>query len=116
MGVKVAASTAWEILRNAGINPAPRRCGPTWSQLLRSQAESILACDFFTAELPGGTQAYVLAMIEHATRRIRILGITQHPTGAWTAQQARNLLMDLGGRAGRFRFLIRDRDGKFTTA
>ena len=96
LGVKVAASTVWEILKTNGIDPAPRRTGPTWSQFLRSQAEAILACDFFTAGLLDGTQAYVLAVIEHATRRIRILGVTQHPTGAWTAQQARNLIMDLG--------------------
>jgi hypothetical protein len=65
--------------------PAPRRTGPTWSQFLRSQAEAILACDFFTIDLLDGTQAYVLAVIEHATRRIRILGVTPHPTGEWTA-------------------------------
>jgi putative transposase len=66
---------------------APRRGGPVpaWAQFLRSQAEAILACDFFTAGLPGGTQAHVLAVIEHATRRIRILGVTLHPTGEWTA-------------------------------
>jgi hypothetical protein len=97
----------WEILGKAGINPAPRRCGPTWSQFLRSQAESILACDFFTAKLLDGTQAHVLAVIEHATRRIRILGVTLHPTGAWTAQQARKLLMDLGDQTHRVRFMIR---------
>ncbi len=116
LGVKVAASTAWEILKNAGIDPAPRRTGPTWSQFLRSQADAILACDFFTADLPGGTQAYVLAVIEHATRRIRILGVTLHPTGAWTTQQARNLIMDLGDQADRVRFMIRDRGSNFTTA
>jgi len=98
------------------IDPAPRRSGPTWSQFLRSQAEAILACDFFTAELLDGTQAYVLAVIEHATRRIRILGVTQHPTGAWTAQQARNLLTDLGDQAHRVKFMIRDRGSNFTTA
>ena len=114
LGVKVAASTAWEILKKAGIDPAPRRTAPTWSQFLRSQAEAILACDFFTAELPGGTRAYVLAVIEHATRRIRILGVTLHPTGEWTAQQARNLLMDLGGQAARMKFMIRDRGSNFT--
>src|SRR5208282_2770937 len=76
LGVKVAASTVWEILKKAGIDPAPRRSGPTWSQFLRSQAEAILACDFFTTGLLDGTQAYVLAVIEHATRRIRILGVT----------------------------------------
>jgi hypothetical protein len=85
-----------EILKNAGIDPAPRRPGPSWSQFLRSQADVILACDFFTADLLDGTQAHVLAVIKHATQRIRILGVTLHPTGEWTAQQARNLVMDLG--------------------
>ena len=92
LGVNIAASTAWEILKNAGIDPAPRRIGPTWQPFLRSQAEAILARDFFTADLLDGTQAHVLAVMEHATRRIRILGVTQHPTGAWTTQQARNRL------------------------
>ena len=109
LGVKVAASTAWEILRTAGIHPAPRRSGPTWSQFLRSQAQAILACDLFTVDLLNGTQAHVLAVIEHATRRIRILGVTLHPTGEWTTQQARNLLIDLGGQADRVKFMIRDR-------
>jgi hypothetical protein len=91
----------WEILRASGIDPAPRRTGPTWSQFLRSQAEAILACDFFTVDLLDGTQAYVLAVIDHATRRISVLGLTLHPTGEWTTQQARNLIMDLGDtRAG----------------
>ena len=112
----VAASTVWEILKNAGIEPAPRRTAPTWSQFLRSQAEAILACDLFTADLLDGTQAYVLVVIEHATRRIRVLGVTQHPTGAWTAQQARNLLMDLGQQAHRVKFMIRDRGSNFTSA
>jgi transposase InsO family protein len=87
-----------------------------WSQFLRSQAEAILACDFFTAGLLDGTQAYVLAVIEHATRRIRILGVTSHPTGEWTSQQARNLLMDLGEQAQRVKFMIRDRGSNFTAA
>jgi transposase len=70
LGTKIAASTVWEILKNAGIDPTPRRrADPTWPQFLRSQAEAILACDFFTADLLDGTQAYVLAVIEHATRR-----------------------------------------------
>src|SRR6266496_5482712 len=116
LGVKVAASTMWEILKTNGTGPAPRRTGPAWSQFLHSQAEAILACDFFTIDLPGGTQAYVLAVIEHATRRIRILGVTPHPTGQWTAQQARNLLMDLGEQADRFKFMIRDRGSNFTGA
>ena len=116
LGVKVAASTVWETLKANGISPAPRRTGPTWAQFLRSQAEAILACDFFSVDLPGGTQAHVLTVIEHATRRIRILGVTLHPTGDWTAQQARNLLMDLGDQAGRVKFMIRDRGFNFTTA
>ena len=76
LGVKIAASTVWEILKKAGIDPAPGRSGPTWPRFLRSQAVAILACDFFTAGLLDGTRAYVLAVIEHATRRIRILGVT----------------------------------------
>ena len=116
LGVKIAPSTAWEILKNAGIDPAPRRTGPGWSQFLRSQAETILACDFFTADLLDGTQAYVLAVIEHATRRVRILGVTLHPTGEWTAQQARNLIMDLGEQAHQAKFVIRDRGSNYTAA
>ena len=103
-------------MKKAGIDPAPRRTGPTWSQFLRSQAEAILACDFFTVDLLDGSQAYVLAVIEHATRRIRILGVTPHPTGVWTAQQARNLLMDLGEQTQRVKFMIRDRGSNFTAA
>ena len=104
----------WEILKTHGIGPAPRRTRPTRPRFLRSQAEAILACDFFTAGLPGGTQAHVLAVTEHATRRIRILGVTLHPAGEWTVQQARNLLMDLGGQAERMKFMIRDRGSNFT--
>ncbi|MGD0377874.1 MAG: hypothetical protein ABSB01_25280 [Streptosporangiaceae bacterium] len=116
LGIKVAASTVWEILKASGIDPGRRQTGPTWSQFLRSQAEAILACDFFTVDLLDGTQAYVLAVIEHASRRIRILGITLHPTGDWTTQQARNLVMDLGEQAHRARFMIRDRGSNFTAA
>ena len=116
LGVKVAASTVWEILKASGIDPGRRQTGPTWSQFLRSQAEAILACDFFTVDLLDGTQAYVLAVIEHATRRIRILGITLHPTGEWTTQQARNLIMDLGEQADQVKFMIRDRGSNFTAA
>ncbi len=116
LGVKVAASTVWEILKASGIDPGRRQTGLTWSQFLRSQAEAILACDFFTVDLLDGTQAYVLAVIEHASRRIRILGSTLHPTGEWTAQQARNLVMDLDEQAHRARFMIRDRGSNFTAA
>jgi transposase len=116
LGIKVAASTVWEILKASGINPGRRQTGPTWPQFLLSQAEAILACDFFTVDLLDGTQAYVLALLEHATRRIRILGITLHPTGEWTTQQARNLVMDLGEQADQVKFMIRDRGSNFTTA
>jgi transposase len=117
LGVKIAASNVWEILKASGVDPAPlRRTGPTWPQFVRSQADAILACDLFSVDLPDGTQAYVLAVIEHATRRIRILGVTLHPTGEWTTQQARNLLMDPGGQADRIKFMIRDRGSNFTAA
>ena len=116
LGAKIAASTVWEILNKAGMDPAPRRTGPGWSLFPRSQAEAILACDFFTAKLPGGTQAYVLAVIEQATRRVRILGVTLHPTGEWTAQQVRNLIMDLGEQAHQVKFMIRDRGSNYTAA
>src|ERR1039457_4489632 len=116
LGVRISASTVWEILKANGTGPAPRRTGPTWSQFLRSQTDAILACDFFTADLLDDTQAHVLAVIEHATRRIRILGVTLHPTGEWTTQQARNLIMDLGGQAERMKFMIRDRGPDFTAA
>ena len=106
LGVKVAASTVWEILKANGIDPAPRRAGPTWPQFLRSQADAILACDFFSIDLLDGTQAHVLAVIEHATRQIRILGVTLHPTGDWTAQQARNLSAPRGA------LLYRPRSGQ----
>ncbi len=86
LGVRVSASTVWEILKKTGIYPAPRRTAPAWSQFLHSQADAILASDFFTVDLLDGTQARVLAVIEHATRRIRILGVTQHPTGEWTTR------------------------------
>jgi len=103
-------------LKNTSIDPAPRRSGPAWSLFLRSQAEAILACDFFTADRLDGTQAYVLAVIEQASRHIRILGVTLHPAGEWTAQQARNLIMDLGEQAHRVKFMIRDHGPDFTAA
>ena len=116
LGIAIAASTVWEILKDAGVDPAPRRGSVTWASFLRSQAEGIVACDFFTADLLDGTKVYVLAVIEHATRRIRILGSTLHPTGQWTTQMARNMLMDLDGSAATVKFLVRDRGSNFTAA
>ncbi len=106
----------WEILKTNGIDPAPRRTGPTWAQFLRTLAGAILACDFLTVDVLNATTAHVLAVIEHATRCIRILGVTQHPTGQWTTQQARNLLMDMGEQAEKVMFMIRDRGSNFTAA
>lgn len=95
LGIKVAASTVWEILHEAGIHPAPDRTSQGWATFLRSQAETILAADFFETVTLTGARIYVLAAIEHATRRIRILGATAHPTAAWVTQAAHNLAMDL---------------------
>jgi transposase InsO family protein len=113
LGVKVAASTVWEILKDVGIEPVPDRASSTWAAFLRSQADTLLACDFFETITLRGTRMYVLAVIEHHTRRIRVLGATAHPTAAWVTQAARNLVMDLQDAYCPARFLIRDRDGKF---
>jgi len=113
LGVKVAASTVWEILKDAGVDPAPERTSTTWATFLRSQAQAIIAADFFETVTLTGTRLYVLAVIEHATRRIRILGATTHPTAAWVTQAARNLVMDLEDTGCQVRYLIRDRDGKY---
>jgi putative transposase len=114
LGHSVAASTVWTILKDVGLDPAPRQAGPTWSQFLRAQAHAILAVDFAHVDTVFLRRLYVLVVIEHGRRRVHLAGITAHPTGAWVSQQARNLLMDLGERADQFRFLIRDRDSKFT--
>jgi len=90
--------------------------GPSWAEFLRSQAQGILALDFFTAGLLNGTTVYVLAVIEHGTRRIRILGATGHPVQSWVVQQARNLLMDLEDAGTRAKFVLHDRDASFTAA
>ncbi|MBO3682258.1 integrase core domain-containing protein [Streptomyces sp. NEAU-YJ-81] len=116
LGIKVAASTVWEILREHGIPPAPERQSTTWADFLRSQAKALLACDLFEVRTLTGARLYVFAVIEHTTRRIRILGVTAHPTGDWIVQLGRNLLINLEDAGSRAKFLIRDRDSKFTTA
>jgi putative transposase len=116
LGHVIAASTVWEILHTAGIDPAPRRAGPTWRQFLTAQAHAIIACDYLVVETVLLQRLYVLVFIEHGTRRLHLAGVTARPTGAWAAQQARNLAMDLGDRLGTLRFLIHDRDPVFTAA
>src|SRR4051812_16114204 len=95
LGIKVAPSTVWEILREAGIDPAPDRAVTTWTDFLRSQAEALLAADFIEPVTLTGARMYILAAIEHAPRRIRVLGVGAHPTATWVGQTARNLVMDI---------------------
>jgi transposase InsO family protein len=105
-----------EIMKDAGLDPAPRRSGPTWHQFLSAQAHGILAVDFAHVDTVFLRRLYIFLVIEHDRRFVHLAGITAHPTGAWVTQQARNLLMELGGRADQYRFLIRDRDSKYTAA
>lgn len=109
LGYQIAASTAWKILRQAGVAPAPRRTGPSWQQFLTAQAHTILARDFFTVDTVLLNRIYVPFFLEPATRHVHIVGVTAHPTGAWVAQQARNLLMSLDQRPDRLRFLAMTR-------
>jgi putative transposase len=116
LGIKVTPSTVWEILRAHGIEPAPERDHQTWAAFLRGQAHAILACDFFTVTTLNCATPHVFAVIEHANRRIRVLGATAHPTADWATQAARNVVMDLQDSGATVRYLIRDRDSKFTRA
>jgi putative transposase len=114
LGLRVSPSTVRRILLAAGSRPAPRRAGPTWRQFLRQQAASMLACDFFTVETISLRRFYVLFFIELESRRVHLAGCTTNPSGAWVTQQARNL--SFTGLLERMRFLIHDRDSKFSAA
>jgi putative transposase len=114
LGHRIAASTVWQLLHDAGTEPAPRRTGPTWRQFLTMQAHGILAADFVHVDTVLLRRIYALIVIEHGTRRAHLAGVTAHLDGSWTTHAARNFLMNLGQRAASFKFLIRDRAGQFT--
>jgi putative transposase len=114
LGLRVSPSTVRRLLARAGLGPAPGRSGPSWREFLRTQAASIVACDFFTGESVLLRRYYALFFVAHATRRDWLAGCSINPTGAWVTQQARNVGLDLADEG--VRFLIRDRDGKYSGA
>ena len=116
LGIAVAPSTVWEILHAAGLDPAPRRSGPTWRQFLHAQASGILAVNFLHVDTALCKRLYVLVFIEHGTRRMHFGGVTASPTGGWTVPQARNLALSLDHRFEDIRFLLRDRGPNFTAS
>ena len=116
LGVTIAPSTVWEILHAAGIDPAPRRSGPSWRQFLHAQAAGIVAVDFLHVDTVLLRRLYVLVFIEHGSRRMHIGGVSASPTGEWTVQQARNLALSFGERFEDVKFLIRDRGSNFTAS
>jgi len=116
MGVVIAPSSVWATLKRHGIDPSPRRSGPTWAEFLAGQAKSLKACDFFHVDTVLLRRLYVLVFIHHDSRRVRIAGITTNPVASWVTQQARNVSMDLADHTNPVKFLIRDRDTKFTTS
>jgi putative transposase len=116
LGVYVSPTTVRRILAAAGLGPAGKRNGLTWRQFIPSHAQSMIACDFFTVDTINLRRIYVLFFIELSTRRVHLAGMTEDPDGAWTTQQARNLAFSLSERDRPLEFLVRDNDGKFTSA
>jgi putative transposase len=116
LGVQVSPTSVRRILIDAGLGPAARRGGLSWREFIRGQAQGMIACDFFTVDTITLRRIYVLFFIELSTRRVHLAGMTEHPDGAWTAQQARNFVFSLGERDRPLEFLVRDNDGKFTRA
>jgi putative transposase len=116
MGIDIAPSSIWAILKRHGVEPSPRRPGPTWAEFLAAQAKGLMACDFFHVDTVLLRRLYVLVFIHHDTRLVRIAGVTAKPVAEWVTQQARNLSMDLADHADRVKFLICDRDITFTAS
>jgi transposase InsO family protein len=116
LGIVIAPSSVWAILKRHGIEPSPRRSGPTWAEFLAAQAKGLMACDFFHVDTVLLRRLYVLVFIHHDTRLVRIAGITTNPVADWVTQCARNLSMDLAECANPVKFLIRDRNTKFTAS
>jgi transposase InsO family protein len=112
--VRVSATVIRTTLRRHGLDPAPRRAATTWRASLRQQAAGIVACDFFTVDTVWLRRLYVLFFIELDTRRVHLAGVTANPDGQWVTQQARNLLLVLGEQGRRARFVLHDRDAKFS--
>jgi putative transposase len=116
LGHRIAASTVWQILRDAGLDPAPQRSGPSWRQFLTAQAKAVLAVDFVHVDTVLLSRLYALIAVEHGSRWAHLLGVTAYPTGVWITQAARNLLMDIGDQVTTITFLLRDRDSRFAEA
>ena len=116
MGIVMAPSSGWVIVKRQGIEPSPRRSGPTWAEFLSAQTKGLMACDFFHVDTVLFKRLYVLLFIYHDTRLVRIVGVTAKPVAEWVTQQARNVSMDLADHANTVKFLIRDRDTTFTAS
>jgi putative transposase len=116
LGIQISPTSVRKILSGGGVGPAGQRGGISWRELIRGQAQSVIACDFFTVDTITLRRIYVLFFIELSTRRVHLAGLTENPHGAWTTQQARSFVCSLPDRERPLEFLIRDNDGKFTRA